>query len=122
MGPLKHKPAKPHYLRCINKDTLDYVDVMIPSGSGSDVRNDLLKHADFLSGNWDWFSGKKIKKYHYYFILSSEDLKAKPEHLPGQRLNKLRERIEVNTNTLKIITTTPMPKPENGIPVEGLAD
>jgi len=67
------------YMRCINKNDLSYVDIPICRGLNT-IKNlyPLLKKADDISGNFKaceylngkWVHYKKMKKYHYFVLLT----------------------------------------------------
>ena len=66
-------------MRCINKNDLSYVDIPICRGLNT-IKNlyPLLKKADDISGNFKaceylngkWVHYKKMKKYHYFVLLT----------------------------------------------------
>lgn len=74
--PLEERKNK-SYLRFVNKDTLEYVDMPCVRGQNVSIFCDLLKNADCYSGNYSYFSGdkKKATEYHYMMLitLNSDD-------------------------------------------------
>lgn len=64
--PFEEKQQKvKNYLRCINIDTLDYVDIPIARGLSVADYWPIVKNADRLSGRTTCFSSDVIKEYNY---------------------------------------------------------
>jgi hypothetical protein len=97
------------YLRCVNKDDLSYVDILI-------IRNmqriDLwwyfVRYADEISGNWTFICDYKKKKYHYGILFCIND---DGSLLDNTMIGFIKEkgafyRLEIDAETNKITSKT----------------
>jgi hypothetical protein len=65
----------PATIRCINKETLDYVEIGLPMGTCTDIRLCLLKHAHEYCTNKKVFGeSEEDPKFDYYVILSRGEI------------------------------------------------